>query len=379
MRRSVTVCCVTELAELREHATAWDALAQQAPERMPMLSHAWVSAFLETRLPPTKVWRCFLAYRSGALVGVLPVVRARSVPRGYWRSPVDSHTSCGHPLLAASSADEALARLLDAVQGVEPGLLGARFYGVRDCSPVLSGSYGEGGLRVSSPRTSRGSFLETSGSYAEFEAGLTRNFRRNLRKAGNRATRDHRVVWESVRGAQAGRPEILQEFLDLESSGWKGDRGTAISNSPALTRFYTVLAARLADRGWLEWQRLTFDGRLVASHLAIRLGRAVVLPKIAHDESHGRLGPGNLLMQETISQAFADDGVDEVNCLTDMPWHRNWEMAQADYRDLLLVPRGPLPLVASARESALPRALARGVVSRFPGLLPTLTRLRHRG
>lgn len=374
----VKVHVVSDLEGLQEHAAAWDALAEQAPERMPMLSHAWVSSFLETRVPPSRVWRCFLAYRCGELVGVLPLLKGRSVFRGYLRSPVDSQTSFAHPLLAVSSADETLTRLLDAVQGIDPGLLGVRFYGVRESSPVLPSSHRAANLRMSRPLTSRGSFVRTSGSFAAFEASLAHNFRRNLRKARNRMVREHRVVVDSVHGAQAGSPELLQQFLALEASGWKGAQGTAILNSPAMVRFYAVLATRLADRGWMEWQRLTFDGRLVAAHFAVRFGPAVVLPKIAYAESHGRLGPGNLLFRETLARAFSDDAIDEVNCLTNMPWHRNWEMPQATYSDVLLVPRRALPVVASVRESARLRAMARRAVSTVPSLLPALERFRHR-
>jgi hypothetical protein len=50
------------------HAAAWDRLALAAPERLPMLSYAWVKSFLEHRLDPGESWRCLFAYTGDELV-----------------------------------------------------------------------------------------------------------------------------------------------------------------------------------------------------------------------------------------------------------------------------------------------------------------------
>ena len=42
----VDVLVVTSLDQLGEHSEAWDRLAMAAADRLPMLSHAWVSTFL---------------------------------------------------------------------------------------------------------------------------------------------------------------------------------------------------------------------------------------------------------------------------------------------------------------------------------------------
>ena len=72
----------TSLDSLGEHAEAWDRLAMASSERLPMLSHAWVSSFLEHRNLGGAPWQCFFAYQDAELVGVLPLIgRAR---RGSW-------------------------------------------------------------------------------------------------------------------------------------------------------------------------------------------------------------------------------------------------------------------------------------------------------
>ena len=63
--------------------------------------------------------------------------------------------------------------------------------------------------------------------------------------------------------------------------------------------------------------------------------------------------------------------MDEVNCTTDMPWHRNWEMPRSGYHDLSVLPRRPLSILLGV----LP-AKAKALARRVPGLVPLVRRVR---
>ena len=324
----VEVRIATSLETLDEHAEAWDRLAMASADRLPMLSHAWVSSFLEHRDLGGAPWQCFFAYQDAELVGVLPLIGARTGLRGRLRGPADSHTGSAYPLLAADAAPSALVALVEAASALAPGKR-MRWYRVREDSPVVASLPAlEPRMRVLHPVSSQGSLVRTTGPQGDFEATLHSNFRRNLRKARNRAGRDHSVAFRFVGGAEAQNPELLKRFLKVENSGWKGTTGTAIARSPQLVAFYEALTRRLAQRGWLEWHTMEFDGEPVACHLAVRLGGAVALPKIGYDETYARYGPGNLLFRELLDRSFDDPTVDEVNCLTDQPWHANSGNAQ---------------------------------------------------
>src|SRR5215216_6204435 len=65
---------VRDIASLESHAAAWNRLALAASQRLPMLSHAWIAAYLAHRLAPGETWCCALAYDADSLVGVLCVV-----------------------------------------------------------------------------------------------------------------------------------------------------------------------------------------------------------------------------------------------------------------------------------------------------------------
>ena len=127
----------TSLDSLDEHAEAWDRLAMASSERLPMLSHAWVSSFLEHRNLGGAPWQCFFAYQDAELVGVLPLIGAHKGVLGRLRGPADSHTEFAYPLLAADAAPSALVALVEAVSVLAPGLR-MRWYRVREDSPVLT-------------------------------------------------------------------------------------------------------------------------------------------------------------------------------------------------------------------------------------------------
>lgn len=364
---AITVRVASTLAALDEHAEAWDRLTMASSEKLPMLSHAWVSSFLEHLVPAEKPWWCLFAYDGPELVGVLPLMRARKWFFERLRGPADgAHTDFAHPLLDARAAPSALNALVEAAAEVAPGLR-IRWYRVRDESPVLAClSTLEPRMRVVRPISTWGSLVQTTGHWRELEAGLPRNFARNLRKGVNRAERDHSVAFRFIGGVEAQSPALLQQFLKVESSGWKGAAGTAIECSPQLVAFYETLTRRLAQRGWLEWHTLELDGEPVAAHLAVRLGDAVALPKIGYDEGYARYGPGNLLFRELLVRSFDDPTVSEVNCLSDMPWHRNWGMRSVGYAGVMVGPRGPRATAASLVEMSRP--LARAYGRRHPDL-----------
>lgn len=343
---------VRELAGLACHADAWDQLALAAPQRLPMLSHAWVASFLEHCLGPRQSWWCVFAYAGDALVGVLPVVAVPHRLLGRWRpllrTPWDPHTLTGDMLLAAGWEAVALPALLAALARAAPRRLGVVLRGVREGSPTLAAlARGLSGTVVIRAFDTGGSFVRLDGTVEEFRARLGTKMRNNLKRSRQRLSR-HAPVEARFLTDATGTGEAFARFLELEASGWKGRQGTALARSPRLVAFYAALARRLAARGWLEWHFLTAGGRVVAGALAVRFARSLVIPKIAYDEEFAKCAPGNLLFEQTVERAFARGDVDEINQASDMPWHRLWRMERSDYSTVWLYPRRPFALLCGA-------------------------------
>ncbi|MBL9085724.1 MAG: GNAT family N-acetyltransferase, partial [Planctomycetia bacterium] len=269
-------------------------------------------------------------------------------------APRDDHTKSGDALLAPTASADDLAALVAGAFALAPGARSLTLAGVRDGSRTLAAL---ATARLPGPvvrdTDERGSYAPIAGSsLAALRATLSDNFRRNVRKAGNRLAKEPGVAIRLDRGPDAS-PATLDRFLALEAAGWKGRAGTAISLDPRLTAFYRELVAGFAARGRLEWHTLEIAGAPAAMHLGVRTAGALVLLKIAYDERHARLGPGNLLFERVLEREFEAGTAVEVNCTTDMAWHRNWALPRSDYARLVCFPAGP----ASGSLAFLPAAL----------------------
>ena len=375
-RGPITVSNVETLDGLRPHADAWDRLALAAPQRLPMLSHAWVSAFLAHRVPPTSSWRVLVARRDEEVVGVIPLVRTPheqlGAARPRLRLPRGVYTRSGDAVLAEGSEHEVLAALLAEARRLEPDLFSIDFMGVRETSPTRAALAAETDrFSVVDAPDEPGSFVPIAGTLDAYRETLGDNFSRNLRKAGNRFAREPGAGFRILSGPDAD-PALLDDFLALEAAGWKGVAGTAIARDPGIVAYYRSLVAHFAARGWLEWHFLDLAGKPAAAHLGVRFGGALVLLKIAYDEAHARLGPGNLLFERVLAHAF-EQGLSEVNCTTDMPWHRNWAMPQSPYHDLSVLPHRPLQFLMGV----VP-AKAKAAAKKIPGLVPLVRAVRKR-
>jgi CelD/BcsL family acetyltransferase involved in cellulose biosynthesis len=381
---------MTSLAELDHVAAQWDVLATVSRQRLPMLSHAWVAAHLEFCLASDDRWLCAVAWDKGRLVGVLPVL-VRPHP---WfgdrllelTAIFDPHTRSGDALAEAGREREILESLVATLLERERRATGLWLRGVREGSPTLTAiDAGLDDVLIHRVVRSRGSYVCTDAQFNVFQKGLSANFRGNLRKARNKLGELPQLEVVFL----PGRPDdfsSLARFLQLEMSGWKGSAGTAIGQSRVLTDFYQRLTQNLAARGWLEWHELRTDGKTVAAHLAIRMRDSVALIKIAYDEEFSYCAPGNMLMERSLERAFEDDEVSELNCLTDMPWHRNWRMKQADYYDVWVFPRRlssllykwPFVIIRYTMEQGL-RAVFRHLPPRYQSCIRRIISTRSEG
>jgi CelD/BcsL family acetyltransferase involved in cellulose biosynthesis len=97
----------------------------------------------------------------------------------------------------------------------------------------------------------------------------------------------------------------VEEFLRLESSGWKGRAGTALASNPAMERFFRSMARAGHTRGRLWLSALRLDGRAVAMRCNLIASPGAFFFKPAYDESFARCSPGVLLELDTIRRLHA--------------------------------------------------------------------------
>jgi CelD/BcsL family acetyltransferase involved in cellulose biosynthesis len=364
------------LDEVEARWEAWDKLVVARPGSVPALSSAYVIPFFENQLEPGEEWRCLFVYDEDRLVGVLPLVLTKGRIMGlktmYLATPENNHIYSVDLVASADCEKDVFLQILAYLDRIEPKRQHFRMNHLPEASTaltLLSGSIP--GASVVKEFDGYGSYLRIEGSFEDYRAGLSANFRHNLRKSSNKISRLGDVKTVFMTGAEAGEREF-QSFLKVEASGWKGRRGSAIMVVPELRAFYSNVVRRLAELGWLEWHFLVRERKAIAGQLAVKIGRKLTIVKIGYDEEYSRYSPGNYLFERTVERAYASGDTDEIDCLTDMTWHRNWNMEQRAYYSLRIYPRRLIPLIlgAAARKS-------RNGLRHVPGVMPLYHGLRR--
>lgn len=101
----------------------------------------------------------------------------------------------------------------------------------------------------------------------------------------------------------------LEEFLQLESSGWKGERGSALASTPALRDFTRRMVQGMTIRGLSDIQALRLDGRPLAMMIVLRSGPEAFTWRMSYDENFASFSPGILLLNHVSETLLADPSV----------------------------------------------------------------------
>ncbi len=198
-------------------------------------------------------------------------------------------------------------------------------------------------------------FLDATGTYDSFLSCLSKNFRRNLKRA--------RQYLDELPGVRftftQNGPELeerFEAFMDVEASGWKGalGSGTAIKLHPSLRCFYRTLARTLSPCGRVSINTLSTDGKCIAAQFCIRLDNTVYILKIGYDEGYKRYAPGNLLVDLFVKKSMGDCTIESINLITDAEWHVDWRPKAYDKSTLYLFNATPAGLIGFVILKAYP-------------------------
>jgi CelD/BcsL family acetyltransferase involved in cellulose biosynthesis len=100
---------------------------------------------------------------------------------------------------------------------------------------------------------------------------------------------------------------LVDDFLQLEASGWKGQSGTALACHASDEAFFRAVTGQARERGRLTFLTLRLDGKLVAAQTCL-IGRdGAFLFKVAYNESYAKYSPGILLEIEHLRRVLAPE------------------------------------------------------------------------
>lgn len=247
------------------------------------------------------VARAFLAGRM-RIVGLLPLDSGGPNLAGLARAWTHDYAALGGPLLDARRAADALDGLLRWVAREMPRAGALLIKDLRQdgaTAQLLRRAAAEQGrqFRLLDPR--QRAVLRCAEGVNPAQDDKER--RRQWRRLGEQGRLELRVARdpEDVRDA-------LEDFLALETRGWKGERGTAMLSHSGSASFARSALRQMARRGAARIVSITLDGAPVAMGLALFDGAQAAFWKIAHDPAFGRYSPGAQLALRLAELAAAD-------------------------------------------------------------------------
>ena len=325
---ALTTEVVTEYGAFVGLESEWNDAVRRAGTTHPFLLHEWLRTWWDC-FAAGRALRIVIVRRGGQIVAIAPLMLEHTQMYGLSIRKLDllhnDHTPRAE-FIVADGANDAFEAIWQELRRADDD------WDLLQLSRLPSGSATLERLRTLADRdacatgTWRGDvspYLALCSNWDAYYGSLPAKFRSNLRNRLTRLTKlgEPRLeILDHPRDVAAARDDALR----LEASGWKRDSGTSICSDQTVQRFYTLLAERAAERGWLRLLFLTVAGRRIATSYGSCFDRRMFLFKTGYDPEYAPCAPFKLLTYFAI-QAACTEGLREVDFLGDAePWKLEW-------------------------------------------------------
>lgn len=339
---------IEEPARFNDVGAAWDRLAESDPT--PFSRHAWYSSWWDAFGDGRRLAICVL-WDGDELRAAFPLCReGRRL-----EAIANDHTPLFRPLARDQESLEALVQEVIAAAGDELAVPGVPADDPA-VTALIAGSRAAGRLTlVEAQHTSP--IIEIGDDFAEYRRLMKSKLNPIERKA-RKLGREYEPLFNLLSPPPDFERELERGF-EVEASGWKGKKGTAVISSDDTNRFYRSVARAFHARGELAMSSISLDGRPIAFSLGLLDRRRLYLLKTGYDESFGAVAPGMVLRLAIIERCF-ELGLDAHELLGDAtPWKLRFSTAAREHRGVYSYRRRPRGIAAYAyRRWAKPRLKA---------------------
>lgn len=306
-------------AEMRSRLSGWEDLCRRSLEDSVYYTPRYAGALLDTTASQDHP-RFVTVSEGERLVALLPVETARLPVPGLaaaGQAWMTDYTFSTLPLIDRNLASDAAGVLLEGLGQLSGGewvfpamtLDGPSARALMDAMELRGIPWAAAG-DFTRATIARGPGFEehlTERIGSKRRRELARN-RRRLEELGKVSHETH------CNGAELNR--AVQAFLDLETSGWKGRRGTALACDPATRDFARAAFGDAGGQSICRADLLLLDGKPIAAGLIVFAGRTGFTVKGAYDERYARYGAGLLLEMEVLRSFLEEGWADRLDAAT---------------------------------------------------------------
>lgn len=166
-------------------------------------------------------------------------------------------------------------------------------------------------------------FIDFSHGFTAFWESYSNKFRKGLLKKLRKAEEQGELRLLCATTADE-LFAAFEDFLAVEDSGWKGERGTSIKKQPRKLAYYRQLLKEYGDLGLCQINILYSNDTPIAAQFGVRVGRRLFLLKIGFREDYAAVSPGYLVLYKLVEQSAALGVIDSVSFVTGVNWIDRW-------------------------------------------------------
>ncbi|MCI0417940.1 MAG: GNAT family N-acetyltransferase [Acidobacteria bacterium] len=167
--------------------------------------------------------------------------------------------------------------------------------------------------------------LPLIGAFEDYWQSRGKNLRHNLSRQRRRIEEKRGVLELVAERTASNMGACIREYGRLESEGWKGTKGTAVSEGNSQGGFYREILEHFCRQGEGIVYQLKLDGKVIASDLCLCRNGMLVVLKTAYDESIEGVSPALLLRQECVRQSYEEKQIRLIEFYGKVrDWHTKW-------------------------------------------------------
>jgi CelD/BcsL family acetyltransferase involved in cellulose biosynthesis len=297
-------------AELRSLAGPWDELWKNSEAALPTLRAELLALWIEHFMPRARV-RMLAVEHDGRWIAALPLVGRSLVPGWELGELTGNYWSPAADLLLDPQAD--CERAIDLLVGeLQRSSLALVHFQAVDYRPERWQNWFAALQRHGMAYSARDRFpislLRIDGSWSKYVEGLSRNHRRQMRRAEKKASQMGGVELRVVRDARPDEVEpLLRRGFEVEDRGWKGREGTSVLSVPGMFAYFLAQARHMAAWGQLQLTFLEHGGQPIAFEYGWLSKGVYQAVKIGYDEAFSELTPGQLIRWRLFEQLHREE------------------------------------------------------------------------
>ena len=306
--------------QVGELVPAWEALSKNSVEDNVYYCPRYAQALMKNVERDTTL-RFALVWEGADLIALLPftVPRIRIPVAGSgaqsWQT---KYTFNCAPLLDKDRCAEAADSLLDVMTSSHSGewVLPRIYTQGAACQAMIKALQANGHPWLFANKYLRATLENRASFDALMQSHISSKRRRELAR-NRRRLEELGPVRHEIHRCDPGLDNAVTAFLQMEASGWKGKRGTALACVPSTRQFAVDVFTGSEAESICRADVLTVAGKPVAVSLILFAGRTGFAVKCAYDETYRTYCAGLLLELEVMRSFLSDSWADRLDSGTD--------------------------------------------------------------